>query len=184
MKRAYFALLTGIMLSACATPAPAAEADGFTPAQRVEALPPSDPTLTQPSETERAPPAPRTRGRDPTPAQTLAAANVAARQRPSAERFDGARHVYRYEAGALYELYANPNYISTILLEPGEVLIDIAAGDTARWMVSETIAETQGDGRVIVLVKPQASNLRTNIVLIPKIWCRRRSWPRTIASAW
>lgn len=104
--------------------------------------------------------------RGPEPRQTLAAANDAARQRPDAAGFTAARHVYTYASGALYELYANPNYISTILLEPGETLIDVAAGDTARWLVTETEAETELDGRVVVLVKPQATGLRTNVVLI------------------
>lgn len=163
MSRVRSALFAAFALAACATPAPEAQADGFIEAQRVEEEPPPDPP---PAIEPRRAPQPAARGREPTPAQTLAAANVAARQRPSAEGFDGARHVYRYEPGALYELYANPAFISTILLEPGETLIDIAAGDTARWMVTETTAETQGEARVVVLVKPQAVGLRTNIVLI------------------
>lgn len=104
--------------------------------------------------------------RSESPAQILAAANAEARQQPTRDAFSEARHIYTYEPGALYELYANPNFISTILLEPGESVIDIAAGDTSRWMVTETQGETELDGRTIVLVKPQASNLRTNIVII------------------
>jgi len=77
-----------------------------------------------------------------------------------------ARHVYAYEAGAIYEVYAHPSYVSTILLEPGEALIDTAAGDTSRWMVTQADSETAEDPRTVVLVKPNASGLRTNIVLI------------------
>lgn len=101
-----------------------------------------------------------------TPLQALAAANGAARQRPSRDGFVAARHDYFYEPGALFELYANPNYVSTVLLEPGETLHDIAAGDTSRWMVSEATTESDGEGRAVVLVKPKAAGLRTNIVLI------------------
>lgn len=101
-----------------------------------------------------------------TPLQALAAANGAARQRPSRDGFVAARHDYFYEPGALFELYANPNYVSTVLLEPGETLHDIAAGDTSRWMVSEATTESEGEGRAVVLVKPKAAGLRTNIVLI------------------
>ncbi len=100
------------------------------------------------------------------PLQAVAAANGAARQHPGRDGFVEARHVYTYAPGALYELYTNPNFISTILLEPGETLNDVAAGDTSRWMVTEATAETEQDGRTIVLVKPQATGLRTNIVLI------------------
>ncbi len=102
----------------------------------------------------------------PTPIQMLAAANGAARQRPTRDGFNEARHVYAYAPGALYELYTNPGFISTILLEPGENLNAIAAGDTARWMVTEAQAETDAEPRTIVLVKPQMTGLRTNIVLI------------------
>ena len=112
-----------------------------------------------------APPALSSR-RTRTSVETLAAANVAARQRPDARSFAQARQIYTYASGAIYELYTNPNFISTILLEPGETLNDIAAGDTSRWMVTEAQAEAEVDGRTIVLVKPQAANLRTNIVLV------------------
>lgn len=106
------------------------------------------------------------RPRAETPLESLAAANSAARQRPSAQGFQEARQIYAYEPGALYELYTSPNYVSTILLEPGESLNTIAAGDTSRWMVTQADAEDQIEGRIVVLVKPQATNLRTNIVLI------------------
>lgn len=109
---------------------------------------------------------PRPSRRAPTPVETLAAANAAARQRPETMGFVQARQIYTYAPGAIYELYANPNFISAILLEPGESLNDVAAGDTSRWMVQETNAESEVDGRTVVLVKPQATGLRTNIVLV------------------
>ncbi len=98
------------------------------------------------------------------PLDVLAVANETARQRPSQSRFEHARQVYEYQSGAIYEVYADPQYVSTILLEPGESLTNIAAGDTSRWMVTQ--AEGDDEERTIVLVKPQAANLRTNIVLI------------------
>jgi type IV secretion system protein VirB9 len=106
----------------------------------------------------------RAHAQSETPIATLAAANDASRQRPSRARFEHARQVYTYEPGAIYELYANPAYVSTILLEPGESLVNIAAGDTSRWMVTQ--AEGDDAGRTIVLIKPQTVNLRTNVVLI------------------
>ena len=112
-----------------------------------------------------APQARRTR-REPTPSELLARANEAARQRPETTSFTQARQIYTYAPGAIYELYTSPSFISAILLEPGESLGDVAAGDTSRWMVQETSAETGIDGRTIVLVKPQATGLRTNIVLV------------------
>jgi type IV secretion system protein VirB9 len=101
-----------------------------------------------------------------TPAQVVAGANMAARQRPARDGFIEARHIYRYAPGAIYELYANPNYVSTMLLEPGETLEDIAAGDTSRWLVTQAESEGEGERRTIILVKPNSGNLRTNIVVI------------------
>lgn len=98
------------------------------------------------------------------PLDALAVANEDARQRPSRSRFEHARQVYEYQPGALFVVYANPQYVSTILLERGERLFNIAAGDTSRWMVTQ--AEGDDQGGTIVLIKPQAANLRTNIVLI------------------
>jgi P-type conjugative transfer protein TrbG len=95
-----------------------------------------------------------------------AQANGAARQRPDRDGFDAARYVYTYAPGALYELYANPGFISTILLEDGEALQDIAAGDTSRWSVTQTMTAGDMGPRTILLVKPQAPGLRTNIVLV------------------
>lgn len=106
------------------------------------------------------------RARAETPVETLAAANSAARHSPTRDGFVQARHVYAYQAGAIYEVYAHPSYVSTILLEPGEALTDIAAGDTSRWLVTQAESETAEDPRTVVLVKPNASGLRTNIVLI------------------
>mgnify|MGYP001241449762 CR=1 FL=1 len=110
--------------------------------------------------------APRRGRREPTPAELLARANEAARQRPETTSFTQARQIYTYAPGAIYELYTSPSFISAILLEPGEALGDVAAGDTSRWMVQETSAEAEIDGRTIVLVKPQTTGLRTNIVLV------------------
>lgn len=168
MKRFVLTLLMSSALAACATAdiVPVAEGDGVETsalelrgAVQVVADAPVLAPIAEPRRQTR-------RGREPPPLETLAAANTAARQRPTRDSFNAARQIYNYEPGALYELYTNPNYVSTILLEPGETLNSIAAGDTSRWMVTQAEAETEGDGRTIVLVKPQVTGLRTNIVLI------------------
>lgn len=108
---------------------------------------------------------PRARART-NASQIWTEANGAARQRPDRDGFSSARYTYTFAPGALYELYANPNFISTILLEEGETLEDVAAGDTSRWQVSEATTEASEGARTILLVKPNATNLRTNIVLV------------------
>jgi len=97
-----------------------------------------------------------------TAAKSLADANTGARQRAAPAAFEEATLVYAYEPGAIYELQTSPAYVSTLLLEPAEVLVDIAAGDTARWSVSNTVSAN----RTILIVKPSAPGLRTNIVLV------------------
>src|SRR5690606_34827841 len=82
------------------------------------------------------------------------------------ETFARARQIHPYEAGAIYALYASPGRVSAILLEPGEAVTAIAAGDTSRWMVTESEAESEIEPRAVVLVKPQAANLATNIVIV------------------
>jgi len=99
------------------------------------------------------------------PAQTLATANAEARRRPDAKSFVDATQVYDYAPGALYELYAAPEFLSTILLEEGEVLQTTAAGDTTRWKVEAVPAAGGDGGRTLVLVKPTRPDIRTNIVL-------------------
>lgn len=163
MKRLFLLLLASSALAACATTdiVPVAEGDGVETGQAelrgmLEVATPAPPPE---------PPRQR-RGREAPPLQVLAEANTAARQRPTRDAFNQARHVFTYQPGAIFELYTNPNYISTILLEPGETLTDIAAGDTSRWMVTEATGEAEAEPRTIVLVKPQMTGLRTNIVLI------------------
>ncbi len=97
-----------------------------------------------------------------TAAKSLADANSGARQRAAPGTFEDATLLYAYEPGAIYELQTSPDFVSTLLLEPGEVLIDIAAADTARWSVSNTVTAS----RTILIVKPSAPRLKTNIVLV------------------
>jgi len=99
------------------------------------------------------------------PVQSLADVNRAARQGAADAAHEDAALVYAYAPGALYELQTAPGYISTILLEPGETVVDIAAGDTGRWMVSQTLTGTGESERTLIIVKPLAAKLKTNIVL-------------------
>lgn len=109
---------------------------------------------------------PSRRMRCPTPIEVVALANDAARQRPTRDAFAQARQVYAYAPGAIFQLYASPTHVSVILLEAGETITGIAAGDTSRWMVTEVEAEAEEEPRAIVLVKPQTSELSTNIVIV------------------
>lgn len=79
----------------------------------------------------------------------------------------GARH-YDYQDEAVYPVIATPGRITDIVLEPGEALVGggpVAAGDTARWVIGDTISGAGLERRVHVMVKPTASGLATNLII-------------------
>lgn len=112
------------------------------------------------------PPAQAQNSRPPTPIAALAEANAEARRRPDPANFTDATQIYDYAPGAIYEVYGAPGFISTVLLEPGETIITVAAGDTTRWMVEQAVGGDLANARAMLLIKPTRANLRTNIVLV------------------
>jgi len=75
--------------------------------------------------------------------------------------FVNATQYFPYENGALYELHSSPGFISTVQLQPGETLVNYAAGDTSRWIIGDV---TTGD-QTLLLVKPTRASLNTNLVV-------------------
>ena len=104
--------------------------------------------------------------RPPTPIAALAEANAEARRRPDPANFTDATQIYNYAPGAIYEVYGAPGFISTVLLEPGEAIVTVAAGDTTRWMVEQAVGGDVANARAMLLIKPTRANIRTNIVLV------------------
>jgi len=100
-----------------------------------------------------------------TPTQRVVAANMAALQEPAADGYVNAIQIYNFSDGALYRLYAAPQNVSDIALQPGESLTAISAGDTTRWVVGDTASGSGPTKQVHVLVKPYASGLKTNLVI-------------------
>jgi type IV secretion system protein VirB9 len=70
-----------------------------------------------------------------------------------------------FKTGQSYALIARPGYLTTVMLAPGEKIISRASGDTARWMLGETVEGVGETARPIVLLRPRKPGLRTNIVL-------------------
>ncbi len=138
-------------------PEPREETVAASPPEEAAAEPSPVPELVSVEQERRAEPvSPRDA------AKFLADANSGARQRAAPGAFEEATLLYAYEPGAIYELQTSPDYVSALLLEPGEALIDIAAADTARWSVSNTLS----GNRTVLIVKPAAARLKTNIVLV------------------
>ena len=118
--------------------------------------------LVAPGTTASAAPA----GRDASsvPVGVSKAARSAVRE-PSASGFVNAVQVYAFVQGGLYRLYTAPGRVSDIALEPGEALVAVAAGDTARWVIGDTTSGSGATRRTHVLVKPVAAGLHTNLVI-------------------
>jgi P-type conjugative transfer protein TrbG len=95
-------------------------------------------------------------------------ANRAARVQPTRAGYINAVQVYPFSDGALYQLYAAPGEITDIALEAGEQLVGtgpVAAGDTVRWIIGDTVSGSGATTRVHILVKPTRPDLVTNLII-------------------
>jgi len=99
------------------------------------------------------------------PFERIDTANERAKIEPDLDRFLNAVQVYPYMQGALYRLYAAPEQVTDIALEPGERLNSVSAGDTVRWVVGDTTSGGTHGEQVHILVKPIAPGLSTNLVI-------------------
>ncbi|MDE2135340.1 MAG: TrbG/VirB9 family P-type conjugative transfer protein [Alphaproteobacteria bacterium] len=99
------------------------------------------------------------------PKLRVEAANRAALQEPTSDGYVNAIQIYPFSEGALYQLYAAPQEVSDIALQPGENLNAISAGDTTRWVVGDTTSGSGATKQVHILAKPFTANLRTNLVI-------------------
>ena len=126
-----------------------------TPASAINALPPMRVLLA----------APKPRAVASPPTLHVRSANRAATREPVGHGYIDAIQVYPYAEGALFRLYAAPEQISDIALQPGETLTAIAAGDTVRWVVGDTTSGSGPTKRTHILVKPTAPGLKTNLVI-------------------
>jgi P-type conjugative transfer protein TrbG len=102
------------------------------------------------------------------PKTRIGSANAAARMQPVREGFLNAIQLYPWAEGALYQLYTAPGQVTDIALQEGEQLVGpgpVAAGDTVRWIIGDTLSGTGAGQRVHILVKPTRTGLVTNLVI-------------------
>ncbi|MBL8570821.1 MAG: P-type conjugative transfer protein TrbG [Phreatobacter sp.] len=102
------------------------------------------------------------------PRQRVGAANAAARVQPVRDGFLNAIQQYPWTDGALYQVYTAPGQVTDIALQEGEQLVGlgpVAAGDTVRWIIGDTISGSGPTARVHILVKPTRPDLTTNLVI-------------------
>lgn len=173
----HFALLSAptFSLMLAAAPAPAkSTAVPFAPMQAAAEVEPAKPQAA-------ARPVPHRFARRPArpSGAHVAAANAASVCKPIRETDTGANRVYPFSDGAIYRVAAAPKRVTDIALQPGEALIAVAAGDTARWVIGDTISGSGADRRTHVLVKPFSSGLSTNLLITTD----RRSYHLSLTSA-
>ena len=79
--------------------------------------------------------------------------------------FVNAGVVVPFVDGAIDQVSTAPERVTDIVLQPGETLVSVASGDTARWVIGDTTSGSGADKRSHVLVKPFAAGLATNLVI-------------------
>jgi P-type conjugative transfer protein TrbG len=99
------------------------------------------------------------------PTARVQSANRDALREPSSAGYRNAVQVYPYVEGTLYRLYAAPERVTDIALQPGETVTAVAAGDTLRWTVGDTTSGSGATRRTHILVKPFSAGLATNLVI-------------------
>lgn len=155
-----------LLLAGCATPPPTAAQETHLVAAKPEIEPPAIVSAPLPPP----PPQQLVHINDyQAPDLSGPAANIRARynatQNPNLRGYVNAVMVYTYEPGEVYKVDASPGFVTTIELQPGEHLISMAAGDTMRWILGNTLMGSGPDKRVVILLKPISPNLQTNIVI-------------------
>ncbi|MCE4568641.1 P-type conjugative transfer protein TrbG [Caballeronia sp. CLC5] len=91
-----------------------------------------------------------------------------ARIQPTRDGYVNAIQQYPWTEGALYQVYAAPGPVTDIALQEGEQLVGpgpVAAGDTVRWIIGDTVSGSGATARVHILVKPTRPDLFTNLII-------------------
>lgn len=135
------------------------------PAQLVEVAQTKRSAPLPPAQLQTPPPSKPIRRAKLLPRVRVDVANRAALREPTSDGYVNAIQVYPYSDGVLYQLYAAPQEVSDIALQPGENLTAISAGDTVRWVVGDTTSGSGTTKQVHILAKPFAAGLRTNLVI-------------------
>jgi type IV secretion system protein TrbG len=87
-------------------------------------------------------------------------------QAPSTARASGSATSYKYQDGQIFIVYAGLERITSIDLEPGEVVTgDIQAGDTVRWMLASVTSGAGANAQQHIIVKPTDAGAITNMLI-------------------
>ena len=125
-------------------------------------------------------------GPAPSALRTVQSATRSATVEPAATGFVSGAQVYPYSEGTIFQAYAAPGLVTDIALQPGENLVAVASGDTARWVIGDTTSGSGEFKQTHVLVKPFSAGLLTNLVITTDrraYHIRLFSTPRTALSS-
>ena len=100
------------------------------------------------------------------PLRRVQLANAAAKVDPKRGGYINAIQAYPYTDGALYQIYVAPVHVTDIMLQPGEVLKSVAAGDTVQWKIGDTESGEGPSRTAHVLIKPTSADLPMNNIVI------------------
>lgn len=81
------------------------------------------------------------------------------------EAKDGVQTIFTYDEDSMYTIYCRVNFLTTILLQPGEKVLFMGGGDTARWRRANANTGSRDGEREVVYIKPSSINLKTNLVI-------------------
>jgi len=172
-------LVSASALAGCATTSARPPAIAYDdPPREVAATPAAEPPrpveivtipepLPLPGQLKPLPDAPRV-SEPADPRRRVGDANAAARVQPARDGLLNAIQQYPWTDGALYQIYTAPGQVTDIALQEGEQLVGpgpVAAGDTVRWIIGDTISGGGPAARVHILVKPTRPDLATNLVI-------------------
>lgn len=99
------------------------------------------------------------------PLKTVRSATRNATIEPAPTGFVSGAQVYPFSEGTIFQVYAAPGLVTDIMLQPGENLVAVASGDTARWVIGDTTSGSGETKRTHLLVKPFSGGLVTNLVV-------------------
>jgi len=101
----------------------------------------------------------------PRPA-SVAQARAMAKVGPGSSDFLGAIQLYGFKKGSIYQVYGAPEQVTDIVLQAGEDLISVSAGDTNRWIVGDTRSGTGLGAQGHILIKPLHESISTNLIIL------------------
>jgi len=92
----------------------------------------------------------------------------------------GADGVLRFAFGErnVPTLRCAPLFVCDLVLEPGETIVNVAVGDSVRWLIAPAMSGPSSTATPHVLVKPTDVSLRTNLI----ITTNRRTYYVTLVS--